>query len=159
MMKTLIGNLIRNLLSDRELWQTLVADPTLIPNAVHETLRYDTSVTVWRRITTRPTTLGGVDLPEGAKLYLWLAAAGRDISVFPEPDKFDLHRENATSTLTFGKGVHYCLGEALGKLEARLALEGLIARFPTLRLVEGQAFTFPTNLSFRGPKELWVSEN
>jgi len=155
----LIGNLVRNVLQDRELWQTLVADPTLIPNAVHETLRYDTSVTVWRRITTRPTTLGGVDLPEGAKLYLWLAAAGRDISVFPEPDKFDLHRENATSTLTFGKGVHYCLGEALGKLEARLALEGLIARFPTLRLVEGQAFTFPTNLSFRGPKELWVSEN
>ena len=154
----LIGNLVRQLVGDPELWQTLVADPTLIPKAVNETLRYDTSVTVWRRITTRPTTLGGIDLPEGAKLYLWLAAAGRDASVFPEPEKFDLHRENATSTLTFGKGVHYCLGEALGKLEAQLALEGLTSRFPNLRLVQDQNITFPTNIAFRGPKELWVYE-
>ena len=154
----LIGNLVRNVLENRERWQTLVADPTLIPNAVDETLRYDSSVTVWRRVTTRPTTLGGVDLPDGAKLYLWLAAAGRDTSVFPEPDKFDLHRANATSTLTFGKGVHYCLGEALGKLEARLALAGLIDRFPNLRLVDNQTFTFPINIAFRGPRELWVCD-
>lgn len=152
----LIGNLLRNVLGDRELWETLKADPELIPNAVNETLRYDTSVTVWRRITTRPTTLGGVDLPEGAKLYLWLAAAGRNPSIFPDPDRFDLHRENSTSTLTFGKGVHYCLGEALGKLEARVALEGIIERFPTLRLVEDQELQFPTNIAFRGPKALWV---
>jgi len=152
----LIGNLLRNVLADRDLWQTLVADPTLIPKAVDETLRYDTSVTVWRRITTKPVTLGGINLPEGAKLYLWLAAAGRDTTIFPEPDKFDLQRENATSTLTFGKGVHYCLGEALGKLEAKLALEGLIERFPNLQLVADQTLTFPTNIAFRGPKELWV---
>ena len=107
-------------------------------------------------MTTRPATLGGVELPEGAKLYLWLAAAGRDTSVFSEPETFDMHRENATSTLTFGKGVHYCLGEALGKLEARLALEGLIARFPNLSLVEDQTVTYPMNIAFRGPKSLWV---
>ncbi|MEM7538308.1 MAG: cytochrome P450, partial [Chloroflexota bacterium] len=119
----LIGNLLRTLLTDRNRWQTLVDDPTLIPSAVNETLRYDTSVTVWRRMTKRATTLGGVDLPEGAKLYLWLAAAGRDTSVFPEPETFDMHRGNATSTLTFGKGVHYCLGEALG----RARLPGVVA--------------------------------
>ncbi|MEM7129778.1 MAG: cytochrome P450 [Chloroflexota bacterium] len=152
----LIGNLLRNLLADRELWQSLVDDPSLIPNAVNEMLRYDTSVAVWRRMTTKPTTLGGVELPEGAKLYLWLAAAGRDTTLFPEPDKFDIHRENATSTLAFGKGVHYCLGEALGKLEARIALEGVLTRFPNLQLVEDQTLTFPTNIAFRGPKALWV---
>ena len=155
----LIGNLLRNVVGDQSLWQTLTDDPSLIPKVIDETLRYDTSVTVWRRITTKPTTVGGVDLPEGAKLYLWLAAAGRDRSIFPEPERFDLYRENATSTLTFGKGVHYCLGEALGKLEAKLALEGLIERFPTLTLVENQTLTFPMNIAFRGPKELWVTTN
>jgi cytochrome P450 len=73
--------------------------------------------------TKRPVTLGGVDLPEGAKFFLWLAASGRDASVFPEPDTFDVQRSNATKTLAFGRGIHYCLGAALGKLEAQIALE------------------------------------
>ena len=74
--------------------------------------------------------LGGVDLPEGAKLFLWLAAAGRDAATFPEPDRFDLRRENASRHLAFGKGIHYCVGASLGKLEAQLALEGLSAPLP-----------------------------
>ena len=108
-----------------------------------ETLRFDTSVPAWRRVTTRPVTLGGVDLPEGAKLFLWLAATGRDGAVFPDPDRFDPRRENAHHNLAFGKGIHYCAGASLGKLEARLALEGLIARFPGLRLVAGPADALP----------------
>ena len=72
----LIGNLIRRLLEERSRWEAVVADPELIPGAVDETLRFDTSVPVWRRITTRPVTLGGVELPEGAKLFLWLASTG-----------------------------------------------------------------------------------
>ena len=111
---------------------------------------------VWRRVTTRPVTLGGVDLPEGAKLFLWLAATGRDGAVFPEPDRFDPRREDAHHHLAFGKGIHYCAGASLGKLEARLALEGLTARFPGLRLVEGQEIPFHPNISFRGPLQLWV---
>ena len=69
----LIGNLIRRLLEERSRWEAVVADRELIPGAVDETLRFDTSVPVWRRITTQPATLGGVELPEGAKLFLWLA--------------------------------------------------------------------------------------
>lgn len=152
----LIGNVVRRLLEDPARWDLVVSEPGLIPGAVLETLRHDPSVPVWRRVTKRPVTLGGVDLPEGAKLFLWLAASGRDASVFPEPDKFDVQRTNATKTLAFGKGIHYCLGAALGKLEAQIALEILMRRFPRLRLVEGQQLSFHANISFRGPQTLWV---
>jgi cytochrome P450 len=107
-------------------------------------------------MTKRPVTLGGVALPEGAKLFLWLAASGRDASVFPEPDTFDVKRANAAKTLAFGRGIHYCLGAALGKLEADVAIEMLMRRYPRLRLVEGQRFSFHPNISFRGPQALWV---
>jgi cytochrome P450 len=152
----LIGNVVRRLLEDPALWDAVVADPGLIPGAVDETLRYDPSVPVWRRVTKRPVTLGGVDLPEGAKLFLWLAASGRDASVFPAPATFDLRRANATKALAFGKGVHYCLGAALGRLEAQVALDVLTRVFPRLRLVEGQRLSFHPNISFRGPEALWV---
>ena len=152
----LIGNVVRRLLEAPARWDAVVADPALIPGAVDETLRYDPSVPVWRRVTTRPVRLGGVDLPAGAKLFLWLAASGRDAAVFPEPETFDLHRANATQTLAFGRGIHYCPGAALGKLEAQLALEALTHRFPRLRLVEGQTLSFHPNISFRGPQALWV---
>jgi hypothetical protein len=139
-----------------ERWDQVVAEPQLIPGAIEETLRYDPSVPVWRRVTTRPTELGGVQLPEGAKLFLWLAATGRDASVFPEPERFDPRREGADRHLAFGLGRHYCLGAGFGKLEARIALEELARCFPRLRLVEGQTFSFHPNISFRGPQELWV---
>ena len=152
----LIGNVVRRLLEDPARWDAVVADAALIPGAVHETLRYDPSVPVWRRVTTQPVTLGGVNLPRGAKLFLWLAASGRDASVFPEPETFDLRRANATKTLAFGRGIHYCLGAALGKLEAEIAVEALTKRCPRLRLVEGQPLSFHPNISFRGPEALWV---
>jgi cytochrome P450 len=152
----LIGNVVRRLLEDPGRWDSVVADAEMIPGAVLETLRYDPSVPVWRRVTKRPATLGGVHLPEGAKLFLWLAASGRDTSVFPEPEKFDMERANATKTLAFGKGIHYCLGAALAKLEAEIALQGLTQRFPRLRLVDRQQLSFHANISFRGPQALWV---
>jgi cytochrome P450 len=152
----LIGNVVRRLLEDRARWERIVADPGAIPGAVEETLRFDPSVPVWRRVTTRPATVGGVDLPAGAKLFLWLAAAGRDASVFPEPDAFDLDRDNARRHLAFGRGIHYCLEATLGKLEAELALEELARRFPELALMDDRPLSFHPNISFRGPRELWV---
>jgi cytochrome P450 len=95
-------------------------------------------------------------VPENSKLFLWLAAAGRDPSVFTNPDTFDLHRRNAKRHLAFGKGIHFCIGSALGKLEARLALEALTDRFPRLSLVADQALSFHPNISFRGPQSLWA---
>jgi cytochrome P450 len=121
---------------------------------VEESLRYDPSVPVWRRVTTRPVTLGGVELPAGARLFLWLAAAGRDAAAFDEPDEFDLHRPDAERHLAFGKGLHYCLGANLGKLEAHIAIAELARRYPALRLAPDQQFTFHPNISFRGPQVL-----
>ena len=152
----LIGNTVRRLLEDSGRWSEIVTRPDLIPGAVDETLRYDPSVPVWRRVTTRPVALAGVDLPEGARLYLWLAAAGRDQAAFPEPDRFDLHRPDAEHHLAFGKGLHYCLGANLGKLEAQIAVAELARRYPGLRLVPDQQLTFHPNISFRGPQVLLV---
>ena len=153
----LIGNMLRRLLEEPTRWDAVVADPALIAGVVEETLRFDTSVPFWRRRTKRAVTLGGVDIPEGATLFLWLAATGRDPAVFEEPERFDPRRPNAKRHLAFGKGIHFCIGSALGKLEAQLALEELTRRFPRLRLVEDHApFRFHPNISFRGPLELWV---
>ena len=152
----LIGNTVRRLLEDPARWDAIVGEPALIAAAVDESLRFDPSVPVWRRVTTRPVALAGVELPRGARLFLWLAAANRDASVFPDPDRFDLHRPNADQHLAFGRGLHYCLGAHLGKVEARIVLDELIRRFPRLRLVPGQRLSFHPNISFRGPQQLQV---
>jgi len=152
----LIGNTVRRLLEDPGRWDAVTKRPELIPAAVEETLRYDPSVPVWRRVTTRPASLGGVQLPEGARMFLWLAAAGRDPAVFTDPDRFDLHRPNAGRHLAFGKGLHYCLGANLGKLEAQIAIAHLAHRYPRLQLAPAQQLTFHPNISFRGPQALTV---
>jgi cytochrome P450 len=152
----LIGNAVRRLLEDQERWAAIVSSPSLIPAAVNETLRFDPSVPVWRRVTTRPVTLGGVNVPAGSRLFLWLAAAGRDEAVFPRPERFELERSNADAHLAFGKGLHYCLGANLGKLEAQIAIGELASRYPDLRLADDQTLTFHPNISFRGPQALLV---
>ena len=76
--------------------------------------------------------------------------------MFPDPDRFDLRRPNADQHLAFGRGLHYCLGAHLGKLEARIVLDELVRRFPRLRLVPGQRLSFHPNISFRGPQQLRV---
>jgi cytochrome P450 len=152
----LIGNTVRRLLEDPGRWTEIVARSDLIPGAVDETLRYDPSVPVWRRVTTRPVTLAGVDLPAGARLFLWLAAAGRDEEAFDRPAEFDMGRTDADHHLAFGKGLHYCLGANLGKLEAQIAVAELARRFPALRLAPDQQLTFHPNISFRGPQVLLV---
>jgi len=155
----LIGNTVRRLLEDPARWSEIVRHPDLIPSAVEETLRFDPSVPVWRRVTTKPATLGGVNLPHGAKLFLWLAAAGRDATVFRNPDDFDPHRPDADQHLAFGKGLHYCLGANLGKLETQIAVTELARRYPNLCLFPGQDLAFHPNISFRGPQSLLVRTN
>src|ERR1700761_5880151 len=137
----LIGNTVRRLLEQPGRWETITTDPALIPAAVEETLRYDPSVPVWRRVTTRPVTLAGQDFPQGARLFLWLAAAGRDASAFPDPDTFNLHRGDSGRHLAFGQGLHYCLGANLGRLETQIAIPELTRRYPHLTLAPGQQLT------------------
>jgi cytochrome P450 len=152
----LTSNAVRRLLENREQWKALCADPSLIPNAVEEVLRYDTSVISWRRITTKPVQIGGVDIPAGAKLLLLLGGTGRDAERFADPARFDVHREDAGRHLAFGKGTHFCLGAPLARMEARIVLELLTAAAPDLELMPDQRFDFPPNVSFRGPQQLWL---
>lgn len=153
----LILNGLRNLLSRPGLWEELREDPSLIPNAVEETLRRDTSVIAWRRSTTRPVEIAGVEVPENARLMLLLASANRDERVFDDPEEFDIRRPNANKHLAFTHGIHFCLGAPLARLEARIAFEHLTRRLPDLALSPpDQTFEFDPNTSFRGPQEMWA---
>ena len=152
----LIGNALRRLLTDRPAWEDICRDPSLIPNAVEEVLRFDSSVIAWRRKTTEAVEIGGVPVPADANLLLLLGSADRDPAIFEDPDRFDIHRSNARAHLSLGHGAHYCLGAPLARLETRVVLEELSARLPSLRLVPGQTLTFQPNTTFRGPLSLLV---
>jgi cytochrome P450 len=152
----LIGNSLLCLLTRRDQWDELVADHSLIPNAVEEVLRYESSQISWRRVATRDCTLGGVDVPAGTHLFLMFAAANHQPDLFPEPERFDIHRQNAFRHISFGKGIHYCLGANLAKMEARAVLAALADQVPSIRIVEGQELTRFPNITFRGPERLMV---
>lgn len=150
----LLGNAFRRLLADRPAWDAVCRDPALIPGAVEEVLRLDSSVIAWRRRTTQAVEIGGVAVPASANLLLMLGSANRDPSVFPDPDRFDIRRANAREHLSFGFGPHLCLGAPLARLQARVVLEEVSARLPSLRLVPGAELRFAPNVSFRGPLSL-----
>jgi cytochrome P450 len=152
----LLGNGLRRLLEHRDAWEAICDDPTLVPGAVEEILRFDSSVIHWRRRTTVPVTLSGVDIPAGADLLVSIGAANRDPETFTDPDRFDIRRANAREHLSFGGGAHLCLGAPLARLEARVVLEELAAALPDLRLRPDQTYGFMPIISFRGPQSLLV---
>jgi cytochrome P450 len=96
------------------------------------------------------------EVPAGARLLLLIGAANHDPDVFPDPDVIDIRRSNAKAHLSFGSGPHLCLGAPLARLEARVVLEELTRRLPSLRIVPGQDYRFHPNISFRGPRSLLV---
>jgi cytochrome P450 len=100
--------------------------------------------------------VGGVQIPQGARLLLLLGAANRDSTVFPDPNRLDVRRPNAREHLSFGAGPHLCLGAPLARLQGRVVLEEVSDRLPDLRLVPGVALEFAPNVSFRGPLSLPV---
>ena len=132
---SLITNAVWRLLENRELWEQLVADPSLVDRAVEEALRYDPPVLGLYRTVTRDVTLRGVTIPKDSKVMLHYAAANRDADIWDDPDTFKLDRPPARH-MAFGMGVHFCLGAVLARQEARSALLALIDRFPDLRLVD-----------------------
>jgi cytochrome P450 len=109
--------------------EELVGDPSLVPSAIEELLRYEAPSPVNGRWVTRPVTLHGVTLPAGSKMLLLNGSANRDRREFEDPDRFDVRR-SATRHISFGFGAHFCLGAALARLEGRIALAGTLARFP-----------------------------
>ncbi len=150
------ANMFRLLLENREVWEEVCENPSLIPNTVEECLRYSGSVVAWRRIAMADTRVGDVEIPKGAKLLIVSASANHDGRHFENPDELDIYRDNTTDHLTFGYGAHQCMGKNLARMEMRIFLEELTKRLPHMELVPDQTFTFLPNTSFRGPDHLWV---
>ncbi|RRJ88274.1 cytochrome P450 [Gulosibacter macacae] len=154
---TLITNACRVLLADRKQWQEILDDPKLIPGAIDEVLRYSGSIVAWRRKATRDTEVGGVAIKEGDGLLLVMGSANRDESHFENPDELDIHRKNAREHLSFGFGIHYCLGNMLAKLQAKIALEEIATRAPYLEADRPEDIEFRENISFRVPTSMPVT--
>ena len=111
----------------------LLADPTLLPGAVEEMLRYRPPVMYFRRTATRDTEIRGQKIREGDKVTLWYASANRDEDVFPDADRFDITR-TPNDHLAFGIGEHFCLGAHLARMEIRVMFEHVLRRMPDLEL-------------------------
>jgi cytochrome P450 len=112
---------------------TLAADPALVPNAVEELLRYEAPSPVQGRWVTADVEVHGQVLPVGAKVLLLTGSAGRDERKYPDADRFDIGRQ-FDHHVSFGYGIHFCLGAALARMEGRIALEETLRRFPTWKV-------------------------
>lgn len=129
----LIGNGVHALLVHRGEFDRLRADPALITTAVEELLRFESPLQLNNRVTTAPVTLGGRDWPAGTFVTLGIGAANRDPAVFADPDRLDIARK-PNPHLAFGHGAHACAGMNVARLEARIAVGRLVARFPRVDL-------------------------
>ena len=153
---TLMANAVITLLTHRDNWDAIVADPSLIPAATEEILRYAPSIVAWRRKAKADAEIGGVAVKEGTDILLIMGSGNRDDAAFANGESFDIHREGARNHLSFGYGIHFCLGSQLAKLEFGIMLRELTRRFPDLRLSEGQNITYLHNISFRVPAKVDV---
>lgn len=145
------------LLREPDLWQALRADPSLVANAVEEGLRYDAPIPGMFRTATQDVTIASVAIPAGARSFLAFAAANRDARIFAEPERFDVRRSNADKHLSLGHGIHYCIGAALARLEARIGIEVLLERLPDLHLARDQRITYLPSLINRALQHLYAT--
>ena len=144
---SLISSGTKLLLTHPDEYRKLVDDPGLIGNAVDEILRYEAPIqNSFMRIAAHDTELGGEEVVEGELVAALVGAANRDPAVFDDPDRFLVDRRNAEEHLSFGSGIHFCLGRRVGLQSGMVALASLIRRFPKLELAEETRWrkTIPT---------------
>ncbi|WUO26684.1 cytochrome P450 [Streptomyces sp. NBC_00287] len=149
----LLGTTVLHLLRHPAQWELLCAEPERIPAAVDEAARYDSALQGFRRVTTRPVTLAGTELPAGAALFVAFGGANRDPERHQRPDAFDITRSPG-GHLAFGLGVHGCPGSLLAREQLRLTLEELTRRLPGLRLAEDDPVTMRPTMIHRSPYRL-----
>ena len=152
----MIGNGLLALLRHPEQVARLKADPSLMPGAVEEFLRYDSSVQFTTRAAMENLKLGEVQFRKGEPVVVLLASANRDPEAYEQPDRFDIMRKNIRP-LSFGGGIHHCLGNQLARLEAELAIGGLLKRFPGIRLADNMPLQYRPTITLRGLKALPVA--
>jgi cytochrome P450 len=149
----MIANAVLDLLTHPDQLALVTADPGLLPNAIEESLRLEPAASVIDRYATADVELAGAPIGRGDLVRISIAGANRDPAVFPDPDRFDVRRENAHRHVAFAHGPHVCIGMHLARLEAHTAVERLLRRLPGLCLDRPAE---PRGLVFRKPPELHV---
>lgn len=150
----LTGNVLWVLLHDADLMQRVAADRSLLEKVIQEVLRWESPVQLVSRETTRETELGGTKIPADTIVSAILGSANRDPDKFPDPDVFDLDRNNEDH-VGFGFGRHYCAGSHLARLETRTAVNAILDRLKNLRL-DGDQPSRIVGVAFRSPDRLPV---
>jgi cytochrome P450 len=148
----LIGNGTLALLRNPAQHAVLRRQPEMVPNAIEELLRYDPPVQLTGRTALEDVQLAGIDIPRGTEVVTMIAAANRDPTMFHDPARLDVTRSNAGRHLSFGAGIHFCLGAPLARLEARVAFTALVTRFDAIAL--GGAPVWRPGFTFRGLETL-----
>ena len=151
----MIANAILHLLAAPDQLALVRTDPARLANAVDESLRLEPAAAMVDRYATTDAQLGEAAIRRGDLVRISVAAANRDPATFPDPDRFDVLRENARQHLAFARGPHVCIGVHLARLEAHTAVGGLLERFPRLRL-DPERPSAASGLVFRKPAELNV---
>ena len=151
----MIANAILHVLEHPEQRSLVERDPGLVGAAVEESLRLEPAAAVIDRYATRDVELAGARIGERELVTISLAGANRDPAVFPDPDRFDLTRDNTRLHVTFAQGPHVCIGMHLARLEAQVALRRLLARLPGVRL-DPERPSAARGLVFRKPPTLWA---
>lgn len=152
----LLTETMRLLANHPDQWRSLQRDPSRAPNVIEEALRLSTPTQGVFRIATRDHELEGVHIPKGARLVIVFASANRDEALYADADAFDPDRTGLRDHLAFGKGIHFCLGAALSRLEGRVALEELARRLDSFTLAESNAFEYFPSFLLRGLTRLDV---
>ncbi|WP_369408404.1 cytochrome P450 [Reyranella humidisoli] len=150
----LIGNGFLYSMRHRDQWERLVADPSLAESAVEEYLRYDGPSGALARVAAADLEMGGKRIREGQRLFAFMNSANRDPEAFADPERFDIGRSQ-NPHVTFGHGIHFCLGAPLARLEAQIATARLAERLPHVRLSGGDP-EWHDSLILRGVKRLPV---
>lgn len=143
--KTMLASGILTLLQHPDQLAELRADPSLVPGAVEEILRFANPLHYFRRTATERTTIADVPVEAGDKVAMYYTSANRDEDVFDDPQRFDIHRQ-PNPHLSFGNGEHFCLGVHLARLEGRVFFEELLSAFPTIELT-GEPVRIRSNLN------------
>lgn len=152
----LLTETMRLLANHPDQWQRLQQDPTRASNVIEEALRLSTPTQGMFRIATRDHELEGVHIPKGARLVIVFASANRDEAIYDDADAFDPDRDRLRDHLAFGKGIHFCLGAALSRLEGKVALEELVRRLDSFTLTDSNKFEYFPSFLLRGLTRLDV---
>jgi len=150
----LIGSAMMLLLQHPDQMRALIDDSLLIGNFVEEALRMESPVQALFRVTKEDTELAGMVIPKMSPVAVMYASGNRDDAQFPDADRFDIRRANAKTHLAFGQGVHFCIGAALARLEARIAFEILLTRLKNIRFTADNDFAHTPSFILRGLKAL-----